>query len=132
VNRFRHKQNGGENGQSIVEMALILPVFAIILFGIIEFGRLWMTVNVMSGAAREGARVAAVSGTDFTQARTTALNVMSSGNIAGASVSISGPNSANEIQVTVSLQYTPVTGGIIPGLNQTMQLSRSATMRWEG
>ncbi len=130
--RFRHKQNGCENGQSIVELALILPVFTIILFGIIEFGRLWMTVNVMSGAAREGARVAAVSGTNFTQARTTALNVLSSGNISGASVSISGPNSASEIRVTVSLTYTTITGAIIPGLNRNLQLSRSATMRWEG
>lgn len=132
MNRIKYKHNGCESGQSAVELALILPVFAIILFGIIEFGRLWMTVNVMSGAAREGARVAAVSGTDYTQARNTALNVMTSANISGASVSISGPNSANEIQVTVSLQYTAMTGGIVPGLNRTMQLSRSATMRWEG
>jgi Flp pilus assembly protein TadG len=132
VSRFRCKPNNRENGQSIVELALILPVFTIILFAIIEFGRLWMTVNVMSGAAREGARVAALSGTDFTQARATALNVMTSGNINGASVSVSGPNSANEIRVTVSLRYSTITGAIIPGLSRTMQLSRSATMRWEG
>jgi Flp pilus assembly protein TadG len=47
-------------GQSLVETALILPVFLLVLFGLIDGGRFIYTGSVMSQAAREGARLAAV------------------------------------------------------------------------
>lgn len=47
-------------GQALVETALILPVFFLILFGLIDGGRFVYTDSVMSQAAREGARLAAV------------------------------------------------------------------------
>lgn len=48
------------NGQSLVEFALVLPVFLLVLFGLIDVGRLVYMNSVLSQAAREGARVAAV------------------------------------------------------------------------
>ncbi|MGZ9252352.1 MAG: TadE/TadG family type IV pilus assembly protein, partial [Candidatus Deferrimicrobiaceae bacterium] len=36
-----------EKGQSLVEFALLLPVFLLILVGIAEFGRGWMTKNIL-------------------------------------------------------------------------------------
>jgi Flp pilus assembly protein TadG len=132
MNRFLLKQQHHEHGQSVVEFALVVPILLLIFFAIIEFGRLWMTVNVMTSAAREGARVAAVSGTNFTPARTAALNVLSAGSITGASVSISGPNSASEISATVTLTYHTITGFALPGLLSSFPLSRSTTMHWEG
>jgi Flp pilus assembly protein TadG len=53
--RFRQ-----EGGVAAVEFALILPVVMMILFGILEFGRVWSQYQVFQGAAREGARCAAV------------------------------------------------------------------------
>ena len=47
-------------GQSLVEFALVLPVFLLILFGVIDGARLIYTNSQLSQAAREGARVAAV------------------------------------------------------------------------
>lgn len=49
-----------------VEFALIMPVLFLILFGTIEFGRVWSQYQVFNGAAREGARCAAVQAGDFT------------------------------------------------------------------
>ncbi len=46
-------------GQSIVEMALLLPVMLIALFGIIEFGYLIFAYSMVSQAARNGAEAAA-------------------------------------------------------------------------
>ena len=129
---YKGKEKRYDRGQSAVEFALILPVFTILLFGIIEFGRLWMTVNIMSGAAREGARVAVISGSNFTQARTSALNVLNAGNVNNATVTITGPNGNNEVQVTVTLQYRTFTGNLVPGLAPVLNLSQSASMRWEG
>lgn len=51
---------GRLHGQALVETALILPVFLLILFGMIDGGRFVYTDSVMSQAAREGARLAAV------------------------------------------------------------------------
>lgn len=47
-------------GQALVEFAFVLPVFLVIFFGTIDGGRLVYTLNQLSQAAREGARVAAV------------------------------------------------------------------------
>lgn len=47
-------------GQSLVEFALVLPVFVLILFGLIDGGRLVYTDTTLSQAAREGARVGSV------------------------------------------------------------------------
>ena len=46
-------------GQALVEFALVLPVFLMLLFGLIDGGRYVFMNNVQSQAAREGARVAA-------------------------------------------------------------------------
>jgi Flp pilus assembly protein TadG len=54
-----------EEGVAAVEFALILPVLALMLFGVLEFGRVWSQYQVFQGAAREGARCAAVQATDF-------------------------------------------------------------------
>jgi Flp pilus assembly protein TadG len=49
-----------EDGVAAVEFALILPVLALLLFGTLEFGRVWSQYQLYQGAAREGARCAAV------------------------------------------------------------------------
>jgi TadE-like protein len=47
-------------GQSLVEFALVLPLFMLAFFGVIDGARLVYTNSQLSQAAREGARVAAV------------------------------------------------------------------------
>lgn len=50
-------------GQSLVEFALILPVFILLLLGIVDLGRGVFAYNTVSNAAREGARLAIVDQT---------------------------------------------------------------------
>jgi TadE-like protein len=52
-----------QEGVAAVEFAIILPVLALILFGVLEFGRVWSQYQLFQGAAREGARCAAVAST---------------------------------------------------------------------
>src|SRR5215510_8259763 len=54
-----------DRGAVAVEFALILPVLLLIVVGTIEFGRVYSQVQVYNGAAREGARCAAVMATPF-------------------------------------------------------------------
>jgi hypothetical protein len=47
-------------GQALAEFALVLPIFLVAVFGLIDVGRLVYQHSVLSQAAREGARLAAV------------------------------------------------------------------------
>ena len=59
---IRHRMSR-DDGVAAVEFAIILPVLALLLFGVLEFGRVWSQYQVFQGAAREGARCAAVAST---------------------------------------------------------------------
>ena len=48
-------------GQSLVEFALILPIFLLLIMGIVDAGRLVYTFNTVSNSARQAARVAIVN-----------------------------------------------------------------------
>ena len=140
------KQN--RRGAALVEMALVLPIFMAVVLGIIEFGRGMMVGQLVTNAAREGARRAIVDGTtnaEVTQAvsdfLTTAVNV----DPADVSVAITispGPgnpspdnllaNSQTGDLVTVRVQVpfdkvSYITGDHLAGKNLTAQ----ATMRHE-
>lgn len=121
-----------QKGQSLVEFALLLPILVIIVFSAVEFGRLWMTMNVLTGAAREGARIASVTAPNAALVQNAANSVLSAVNISGATVTVVGPDAANAVTVTVRINYSVLTGTIVPGLTGTFQLTRSASMRWEG
>jgi Flp pilus assembly protein TadG len=54
-----------ERGAVVVEFALLIPVLLLIVVGTIEFGRVYSQFQVFNGAAREGARCAAVQATPF-------------------------------------------------------------------
>ena len=49
-----------DDGQALVEFALITPFLLLFLIGIVEFGRAWNEHEVLTDATREGARKAAV------------------------------------------------------------------------
>lgn len=51
--------NRKKRGAAIIEFAVLLPLLLIIVFGIIEFGFLWLQSHYIANAAREGARIAA-------------------------------------------------------------------------
>jgi Flp pilus assembly protein TadG len=51
-------------GQSMVEFALVAPLFFMLLFGAIEGGRLIWTNHELVNATREGARLAMVGGSE--------------------------------------------------------------------
>jgi Flp pilus assembly protein TadG len=53
------KTIGSERGAAAVEFALVSILLLVIVFGIIEFGFLWLQSFYIANAAREGSRVAA-------------------------------------------------------------------------
>jgi len=53
-----------QRGTALIEMAFTLPMLLFISVGILEFGRAFQTWQVLTNAAREGARVAVLPGID--------------------------------------------------------------------
>ena len=47
-----------ERGQALLETAMVLPIILLVSVGIFEFGRVYQTVQILTNAAREGARLA--------------------------------------------------------------------------
>lgn len=50
-----NRKNKHPRGQSLIEMALLLPLLLVLIIGALEFGRLFFTHIVITNAAREGA-----------------------------------------------------------------------------
>jgi Flp pilus assembly protein TadG len=50
-----------QEGQALVEFALVAPVILLLVAGIFEFGRAWNAHQAVTDAAREGARAAVLA-----------------------------------------------------------------------
>jgi Flp pilus assembly protein TadG len=101
--RFR-----GERGQATVELALILPFLLLILFGIMEFGRIFSAYLIITNAAREGARQAAIGAANTTIVTTVRNAAYSLGDLTSLTVSIN-PDESSRVtgtEATVTVNYS--------------------------
>jgi PKD repeat protein len=135
-------------GQAVVEFALILPVFLLLLLIAVDFGRLFFTHVEVNNAAREGAHFAAKSPTDTlgiatrvgletnTQSQQGAQSALLTtteicADYLGASIACSsaaaGVGRGNTIRVNVSQPFTFFTPLINGFFNNNLVLNASAT-----
>lgn len=73
----------GNRGQAMVEFAFVFPIFVWIFIGMIDFGRIFHELIVVTQAAREGARTAVVGSSDAaisTAVRNAAVTIHSEAN----------------------------------------------------
>ncbi|HMC83581.1 MAG TPA: TadE family protein [Candidatus Polarisedimenticolia bacterium] len=116
------------SGQNLVEFALVVVMLMLLVVGIAEFGRAWEIYQVMTNAAREGARLASLpAGFATASGVTTRVNdYLALGGIDTtlASVSIGGAGvdggTGTQVSITVTYPYTflyvgPVIRLINPG-----------------
>lgn len=97
-------RRSGERGAAAVELALVLPILLMLIFGIIQFGRGYNAKITLTSAAREGARSVALGGDGVTSAQ---LSVPS-GFRSAMTVSVSGSCPAQpgpDDFVTVETRY---------------------------
>jgi Flp pilus assembly protein TadG len=55
-----------QRGQALVEFALVFPIFALLLFGLIDIGRYVYVANAFNQSAREAARYGSVEQWSYT------------------------------------------------------------------
>jgi Flp pilus assembly protein TadG len=73
-----------QRGAALIEMALTLPLMLLVSTGIFEFGRAYQTWQVLTNAAREGARIAVLPGTTDTNITARVRTYISDGQLADA------------------------------------------------
>ncbi len=139
VPQSRHQADTGaqrrdpSSGQSLLELALVLPLLLLILLGTIDLGRLYADYTDLKGAVREGAGYGAYRPTDSAGIRARVLN---HGVPSGTTVSVSCLGSCNvaggsaTIVVQASSTFEPVALGFLSmmGLG-SVNLSTEARMR---
>jgi Flp pilus assembly protein TadG len=77
--RGRHlRRHSSRNGTSVVEAALVLPVFLMFVLGLIELGHAIMVKNVLRSACRQAARIGSTEGNSTATVRAKTLAVLGS------------------------------------------------------
>jgi hypothetical protein len=71
MRRFIRRGDARTRGQSMVEFALALPIFLLVIFGLIDLGRAVYVSNSLAEAARDGARYGSVQARSWNDARRT-------------------------------------------------------------
>lgn len=66
MSRHGARARGCEDGQALVEFALVAPILLLLILGLVEFSRAWNTEQVLTDAAREALRSSVVANPDFT------------------------------------------------------------------
>ncbi len=104
MKRFR-----GERGTALVEAALTIPILLLISVGIFEFGRAYQTWQILTNAAREGARIAVLPNATPEAVETRVREYMQSGQLprhADAAVNLNR-------NATLSINGQPVTASLV-------------------
>jgi hypothetical protein len=127
-------------GAAAVEFAIVAPVFFVLVFGMIEYGRMVMVQQVLTNASREGARVGVLDPPtgqmSLPQVTTTINNYLTSAGITGATITTtpSEPSTAaygQSVTVKVSVPFSKVSWLPTPIWLGGKTLSASTVMRRE-
>ena len=137
-----------DRGAAIVEVALTLPLLLLVSVGIFEFGRAYQTWQVLTNAAREGARIAVLPNSQDSAIRSRVVSYMQTGQLpeaTNATIDIDhnapidiGIGSATGSEVSIQYPFSfivlhPVARLVVPGgsLGSPIVMAASAMMRNE-
>ncbi len=139
LKRITRRKGEGEGGQSLVEFALVLPIFLLVLFAIVDFGMAFHAWIAVTNSAREGARLGAVRGsaTEIEQRVWDTTGTLDQANLTVTVTNAEG-DPGDSVIVDVSYAYSLMTpmadllalfsGGTI---SDELTLSSTADMRLE-
>jgi Flp pilus assembly protein TadG len=137
----------GERGTALIETAMTLPLLLLVSVGIFEFGRAFQTWQILTNAAREGARLAVMPNSTDTAVKARVQAYLTSGQLTNtpeivlnpaSTVDIGGGATANSSLVTVNYPFKfmvlqPVASLLVSGATYgtPFTLTASAEMRNE-
>jgi Flp pilus assembly protein TadG len=108
---LRRSRLASQRGAQLIEFALVLPVMLLVLAGILDMGFLFKDYQVVTNAAREGARMATLPGWTAGQVTTRVNNYLAAGGLQG---------SATTTIDNVTIVTDPLSGRSISGIRVTV------------
>jgi Flp pilus assembly protein TadG len=120
----------------VVEFALVAPMLVLLIFGMFEFGRMMMVEQILTNAAREGARRAILEQSTATEVETIVSDYLTGSSVSGAAVTVD-PGQLQHlgfgqpVSVSVSVPYDQVTWLPAPWFLVGKTLSAECVMRGE-
>jgi len=133
---LRRRPLDQRRGVTIVEFAIVAPLFFLVVLGIFEFGRAMMVHGLLVGAAQQGARVGAMHTAQATDVSAAVNSYLTSAGISGATTVVTPDPPANanpgqDVKVTVSIGYMQVSWLPAPKYLKTVTLSSTAIVQRE-
>jgi Flp pilus assembly protein TadG len=109
-----------ERGAALLETAITIPIILLISVGIFEFGRAYQTWQVLTNAAREGARIAILAEKTDTDVQNIVKKYMQDGGLpkyASATITVErtvpmGPSTASKITIGYPFNFMVLNGVI--------------------
>ena len=127
--------NRKRRGLAVVEMAFLLPILLLTLFGMIEYGGLFWRASQLEAAARTGARTGALSGGTAAAVNAAVNALMSADGLGstGYTVTLSPADPSTmaagaAFTVTVAVPYSAITLTNCPLVPVPTTVSRACTM----
>lgn len=127
------RNNKSRRGTSVVEVALLLPIFMLLMMGVMDFARLYWTQSVVRGAAYEGVRAAILAETTNSQVENIILTELTTGGVdetASVSVGTREPRQPVDVTVRVPFEFLAI-DSLIPALASVNEVQATAVMTHE-
>jgi Flp pilus assembly protein TadG len=132
----RQRPTADRRGTTLVEFAVVAPVFFLFVLGLIEFGQAMMVQTLITSAAQQGARAGALNGAQASDVTASVNSYLANAGISGATSTPtpnppSNANPGTDIRVTVTIPYTSVSLLPTPRFLRTTTLSATALVQRE-
>lgn len=133
---WRRRSGGERRGAALVEFAVVVPLFVLLVMGLIEFGRAMMVKQIITNAAREGARRAIVESATESEVRTVVQQYLSGAAVPGATITVtpsnlSGLAMGDQVTVSVAVSCNTISWTPSPWFLGGRTLRETTTMRAE-
>ncbi len=125
-------------GASVVEFAVVAPVFLLLVFGMLEYGRMVMVQQLLTNATREGARRAVLDGATATEVKGVVVDYLNGSSITvsaqNVTITPSSPSDAGfgePVQVSVTVPFSQVSWLPTPMFLGDVTMQSKSVMRRE-
>ena len=98
-----------DRGSELVEMAIVLPIFVLLIMGIMDFGFLFQRYEIVLNSAREGARLAVADSTlDDDDIELRVQNYLTNAGLPGPATATAGPSTMDVSGVAIATRTVTV------------------------
>lgn len=116
------RRTRSERGAELIEFALVFPLLLLLVLGMVDFGFLFQRYEVLTNAAREGARIAVLPGYSNSDVQSRVCNYVQGG---GIPITGSCPNPTNPVITPTDSSIALPSGGTLAAKSVTVTYTNS-------